>query len=45
MLRAVTYVGVAFAGLCIVGCLAWLLAQGNRTDPNLIDLDDDWDDQ
>lgn len=35
-------IGAAFAGLCLVGCLAWLVAKGSHTDPELIDLDDDW---
>ena len=35
-------IGAAFVGLCLVGCLAWLISAGNRTDDRLVDLDDDW---
>ena len=36
------WAGLAFVGLCLVGCLSWLLSAGNRPDPRLIDLDDEW---
>ncbi len=36
------WVGLGFVGLCMVGMLAWVLSTGNRPDPRLVDLDDEW---